>query len=230
MATPILEKISKDLAYKLQDPATAGTANGVRLSADERLGYILRGYRRLLRIVTMLYPSLIQKLFQSYYTTTTGSSNVDGQITNLDFSEVFNIYCKLPDDEDYAKAIYISPDLYLDVKSGQNKFYNPDLDRQQYYWTLRENDIYLLPAVELAYEVSYRTDIASLVEAGGYGGSVDLDIPTEHLDLLISIACSEAYMDIGEPNMVQLYKADLTEQLSLLNGLTQKKELKDETA
>jgi len=36
MATPILDIVSKDLAYKLQDPVSSGTTNGVRISAADR--------------------------------------------------------------------------------------------------------------------------------------------------------------------------------------------------
>ncbi len=228
MATPILNSVSKDLAYKLQDPVSAGTSNGVRLSADERLRYILRAYRRLLRTITMLYPVLIQKLFQSYYVSTTGTTDSTGQITTLGFAEVFDVYCKEPSDEVYFKATFVTPDVYYDIETGQNSFYVPDLNTDRYYWTRISNDVLILPAVQLSYKIMYRADVALQVENGDYDGAYDLDVPTEHLDLILSFAAAEAYTDIGQINMVQAYQSDVNAQLSLLASLYQKKEKNDD--
>lgn len=232
MATPILNKLSKDLAYKLQDPVSAGTANGVRLSASERLTYILRAYRRFLRLITMLYPNLIQKLFQSYYSQGTGTTDTVGKISTLGYAEVFDIYCREPDDEDYFKALFIAPNLYYDIQDGQNSFYTPDLNTNMYYWTQIESEIFILPAVTLQYKILYRMDIASLIEnqmsGVGYGGAKDIDVPTEHLDLILSLASSEAYTDIGQPNMVQMYLADVNYQLGILNTVAKQKEKDDD--
>ena len=228
MATPILNSVSKDLAYKLQDPVSAGTSDGVRVSADERLRYILRAYRRLLRIVTMLYPTLIQKLFQAYYVPATGTTNATGQITTLGYAEVFDVYCKEPSDELYYKATYIAPNLYNDIDTGQNSFYEPDLNDDRYYWTRQNDDILILPAVELDYKIMYRADVALQVETGDYDGAYDLDVPTEFLDLILSLACAEAYTDIGQMNMVQAYQGDVNNQLNLLASLYKKKEKDDD--
>lgn len=228
MATPILDIVSKDLAYKLQDPVSAGTANGIRLSAAERFRYIIRAYRRFLRIVTTLYPTLIQQLFQSYYKSTTGTTDSTGKITTLGYAEVFDLYCKEPSDEDYFRAEFISPDIYIDVETGQNSFYQPDLNTDRYYWSRQGPDIVIIPAITLNYKVMYRDDVASNMESGGQGGTYDIDIPTEYLDILLSFATAEAYMDIGQTDMVQLYKADAIEQLSILNNVSQKKEKDDD--
>lgn len=228
MATPILNQLSKDLAYKLQDPVSTGTANGARLSADERLRYILRAYRRLLRIVDMLYPSLIQKLFTDYFVSGTGTTNSSGKILSPGYAEIFDVYCKEPSDEIYYKATFISPEKFYDIETGQNKFYEPDLNTDRYYWTRNSTDIFILPAVTLDYKIVYRADVAADVESGGYNGASDIDMPTEYLDLLLSLACSEAYMDIGQFNLVQGYKADVNEQLAILTTNNQMKEKKDD--
>jgi len=228
MATPILDKISKDLAYKLQDPVSTGSSDGVRLTADERLGYILRGYRRLLRIITMLYPILIQKIFQSYYTPLTGTSTSTGVVSIINDAEVFDIYCKEPNDEEYFKATFIAPDLFYDVESGQNSFYQPDLNTDMYYWTRISADIKLLPALELDYKIIYRPDIIKQIETTGQGGVYDLDIPTEYQDLLLTLSASEGYIDIGQADMVQMHKNDLTEQLTLLVAVKQMKDKDDD--
>lgn len=228
MATPILNIISKDLAYKLQDPVSSGITNGVRLSAAERLRYILRSYRRLLRIVTLLYPGLIQKLFQNFYTSTTGTSDISGVVSNLTYpAEVLSVYCKRPTDEVLIKAEFVSPRDYLDVKTGQNAFFSPDINTNQYYWTRRQDDVQLLPAVQLTWEILWRQDLAQALEDGGYGGTYDIDIPTEHLDLILSFACAEAYMDIAQYDAASAFKQDANEQLALLAGEAQKREVKD---
>lgn len=230
MATPILNTVSKDLAYKLQDPVALGTSNGIRLSAAERFRYILRSYRRLLRVVTLLYPHLIQRLYQNYYTSTTGTSDINGVVSTLTYpAEIFSVYCKQPTDELYIKATYITPETYLDVKTGQNSFYSPDINTNQYYWTRRDNDIQLLPPLQLAWDILWRQDVASAMETSGQGGAYDLDVPTEFHDLLLSFACAEAYQDIGQWDAMNSYRQDAEGQLALLAGLTQKKEQKDET-
>lgn len=228
MATPILNSLSKDLAYKLQDPVSLGNANGVRLSAGERLRYILRAYRRLLRMVDLLYPTLIQKIFKSYYVTGTGTTNNAGKIIGLSNIEIFDIYCKEPTDEDYFKALYITPETYFDIETGQNKFYEPDLNTDRYYWTRSGDDILVLPAVTLSYKIIYRDDVAAKVETGGYNGPDDFDIPGEYEDLLLGLACSEAYLDIGQPDLTQAYKADVEAQLNILVTNRQIKDKEDD--
>jgi hypothetical protein len=176
----------------------------------------------------MLYPGLIQKLFQSLYTSSTGTSDATGVVGTLTYpAEFLNVYCKRITDEDYTKAEYISPNDYLDVKTGQNAFYTPNINTSQYYWTRRENDVQLLPLVQLAWEIMWRQDRAAAMESSGQGGSYDLDVPTEHLDLLLSFACAEAYMDIGQYDAASAYKQDAQEQLAILAGEAQKREVKD---
>lgn len=229
MATPILNAVSKDLSYKLQDPVSAGTIDGERLTADERLVYITRAYRRLLRLVTMLYPALIARLFQNYYETGTGTTDASGEFDASTYAEVFTIYCKQPGDEEYSKAEFIPADIYLDVKNGYNAFYDPDINTSRYYWSNIGGKIKLLPAVQLNMELTTRANTAYLIESNGYGGAYDLDIPTEHTDLLLSFAAVEAYMDIGQMDMVQGFTNDVASQLQILASLKKDKEIKDET-
>jgi hypothetical protein len=230
MATPILNQVSIDLAYKLQDPVSSGTGDGTRLSADERFRYIIRAYRRLLRMVMGLYPDLMQKIFHDFYASFSGTSGTDGRITTLtDWSEVFEVFCKETTDEDYVRASFVSPEDYLKVKHEENPFYAGDLNTDKYFWTRRSDDIYLLPAVQLSFELSYRPDKAKIIEDEGQGGAFDLDMATEYLDLLLSLACAEAYLDINQVDSVNAYNQDVASQLSLLAGLSNKMDIKDET-
>ncbi len=232
MATPILNQVSIDLAYKLQDPVSSGTGDGIRLSATERFRYIIRAYRRLLRMVMILYPDLMQKIFHDFYLESSGTSTVAGVIAlgdSVNFSEVHEVFCKEPTDEDYVRSNFVSPEDYLKVKREENPFYTPNLNTDQYYWTRRSDDIYLLPTVQLSYELTYRPDKAQDIEDAGQGGAVDLDISTEYLDLLLSLACAEAYLDINQGDAVNAYRQDVAEQLQLLAGLSNKMDVKDET-
>lgn len=229
MATPILDQVSIDLAYKLQDPVTSGSSNGIRLSADERFRYIIRAYRRLLRMVMVLYPGLMQKIYHDFYAEASGTSNASGVITSLtNWSEVFEVFVKEPTDEDYIRANFVSPEDYLKVKNEENPFYTPNLNTDMYYWTRRSDDIYLLPAVQLNYQLTYRPDKAAAIENAGQGGAVDLDMATEYLDLLLSLACAEAYLDIGQGDLAGAYKQDVNEQLALLASVSNRMDLKDE--
>ena len=231
MATPILTQISKDLAYKLQDPVSLGTASGARITADERLRYIIRAYRRLLRIVALFYPELIQKMFQNYYKPQSGTSGVTGQITDAPYVEILSVHCKRSVDADFSKATYVSPDDYNNILSGLNRFYTGDAEQGIYFWTLLNAStvptVMLLPAQTLDYRIVYRPDTISSIETSGYSG-VDIDIPKEFIDLLLSLSASEAYLDIGQVDMYNLYANDVTQQLSIFNAKTQEKDIKDE--
>ena len=81
----------------------------------------------------------------------------------------------------------------------------------------------------LAYQLTYRPDKAKDVEDGGQNGITDIDISTEYLDMLLSLASAEAYMDIGQLDLVNAYNQDAAGQLGLLANVSKKMEIKDET-
>lgn len=230
----ILIQVSKDLAYKLQDPVSSGTGPGARITADERLRYIIRAYRRLLRMVTLLYPELIQRIFQRYYKTQTGTSGADGTITDAPYVEILDVHCKRSVDATFSKATYISPEDYSNIINGINEFYTGDAEQGIYFWTLMNTTttptINLIPASALNYRIVYRPDSISTIETSGYSSLDDIDIPKEFTDLLLSLAAAEAYMDIGQADMYNLYMNDVSQQLSLLTAKQQMKEVKDEEA
>lgn len=229
MATPILDQVSIDIAYKLQDPVSAGSSNGTRLSADERFRYIIRGYRRLMRMITILYPDLMSKISHSFYETASGTTTSGGVVSHTAFSEIYEIFCKEPSDEDYVRANFVVPEDFLKVFYEENAFFTPDLNTNSYFWTRKSNnELLIMPAVTLDWVSSYRKDTAALVEAGGQGGSQDLELGTEYLDLLLSLACAEAYMDINQGDAVNSYRQDVNEQLALLANLSMKQESKDD--
>jgi len=224
MAAPILIQLSKDLSYKLQDPVSAGDANGKRLSADNRLGYLVRAYRRFLRLVVVLYPDLIAKLFNKYYLIATLTTDAAGVFDASTYAEVHEIFVKQPDEESYERATYEPPQDFQSIKLGQSEFYKPDLNDRNYYWSMLDGKVNVVPATTYDVSLTYRSNVAEAVAAGGYSGSVDFDIPFEYTDLLLTLAAGEAYMDVGDAQMIQAYRTDTKEQLELLFAISKKEE------
>jgi hypothetical protein len=181
-------------------------------------------------MITVLYPDLMAKISHSFYDTDSGTTTSAGVISHVAFSEIYEIFCKEPSDEDFVRANFVTPEDSLKVLYEENVFFTPDLNTDQYFWTRKSNNqISLMPAVTLQWVSSYRKDTAALVEAGGQGGSQDLELGTEYLDLLLSLACAEAYMDINQGDAVNSYRQDVNEQLALLANMSNKQESKDET-
>jgi hypothetical protein len=114
------------------------------------------------------------------------------------------------------------------VKNSINEFYDPDLNTNRFYWSLISGNITVLPTLLLNLNFIARPAIADAIETSGYGGATDIDVPTEHTDLLLGLAAAEAYLDLGDPNMVQAYKSDVLEQVQILAGIKQEKDAKDE--
>lgn len=227
MITSILNQLSKDLAYKLQDPVINGaTIDGKRITKDERLGYILRAYRRMIRIITSTYPQLLSKLSHLLFSNISINSNAAGIITStFEFAEVYELYCKEPTHEAYTRAIPLKPDEFLAVKHGENAFYTPDLNTKTYYWSIIDNKVNILPEITWNCNIQYRKPANPNLT---YNGSEDLSIPSEFIDILLSLACAEAYMDIGQADLVTMYTNDVNLQLGLLRAEKQEKEIKDE--
>jgi hypothetical protein len=140
---------------------------------------------------------------------------------------VYEVFCKLPGDEEWNRATRISPEEYVSTYTGYSDFYTPSYNNSTFYWSILDNKIYLLPGMEYNIFYSYRDDVASSLS---YTTDNDIDMPSTYWDLILSLAAAEAYMDIGEVNMVNLYKADVNEQLQLLATDKQQKEEKDEMA
>lgn len=229
MATTTLNRISKNIAAKLQDPVSLGTADGSRYTAADRLDYIIRAYRRLLRLVTMLYPELINNLFTNYYVIDYATTDSAGELDASAYAEVHGLYVKQPSDEVYVKATPVPASDHLTVSLGYNAFYKPDINTSQYFWSLIGGKIACLPAVQLNCKIENRKNTAYLIEGSGYDGSYDLDIPPDNTDLLVSLAAMEAYMDLGQTNMVTLYRQDTMDQLQLLAQTDKKNEKEDTT-
>jgi len=224
MATPILTKLSKHLAYKLQDPVASGTTDGTRFTADGRLLYLTRAYRQLLRIVVTLYPGLITKIFTLYYQDGSGNTTGTGTLTLTNAEEIYDLFVREPSSVDWIRCTYIEPKEYISTDVGYNVFFKPDLNNYTYYYSIINNIVKILP--QTLYETKYlfRSDIISTIETDGYTGTQDLDIPITYEDLLLALASSEAYLDLGEINLSQSYMNNFFAQFQILSTANQKKE------
>lgn len=228
MATPILNKVSKDLAYRLQDPVSAGSVDGARLTAAERLNYIARGYRRLLRFVDRVFPNLCPTLFERTLESIAGTTSPSGTIDISNYPKVFELYVKEQSSELYFKAIEVHPYNWESVKAGTNQLFKPDLNKNQVYWVEMNKTIYLTPPTTYIYRMLVRPDVINLVESTGYNGANDIDIKGENIDLLSTYAAAEAYSDIGETNKAQLLRQEVIDQLTVITQGEQTKERTDE--
>lgn len=226
MATPVLELTSKDLAYKLQDPVSAGTVDGERFTADGRLRYINRAYRRLIHLVGQLYPHLIEKVSKHVYKYEGFNTNSEGIVGITNFDDILNVYTLWTDGpSDPTRAIYIRPEEFSDVETNQNTFYTPDLNTHNIYYSVINGLVSMLPKVQylLAF-VSYKAQATTF----GYGNDQDLDVSSSLLDTLLAFAAYEAYLDLGQADLAGAYKTDAMDQLGLLGTVKQEKEIKDE--
>lgn len=233
MASTNLIQLSQDLAYKLQDPAASGTTDGERWTADGRLGYLRRAYRRFYRILTQLYPELVNKIFKAdYQVSSSGLTSATGTFDISALDDVFEVFCKLPTDEEWNRATYVMPDEYISTYTSYSDFYDPNYNASTFYWSVLNDEIAVLPPMQYSLFYSYREDTAASLS---YTDSVevgdnDIDMSTIYWDILLSFAAAEAYMDIGQADMVAIYKKDVNEQLQLLAIDKQEKEKDDEMA
>ena len=131
----------------------------------------------------------------------------------------------MPTDEEWSMATYVSPDEYVSTFTGYSDFYSPDYNSSTFYWSIIGDNVSLLPQLQYSVFFSYRTDIAASLS---YTGDDDIDIPSIYWDIILSYAASEAYMDIGDAKMVNLYGGDVNQQLQLIATVKQDKEHKDE--
>jgi hypothetical protein len=226
MATPLLNETSLDLSFKLQDPVASGDADGARMTADGRLRYITRAYRRFIRIATELYPQLVGRAFKGLYVQDSFTTDIDGNVQGIDFSNLYSIYAKwATGPTEYTKVEFVQQSDFPKVAAGENEFFKPDLNEPQLYFSVVDSNVKILPAVEYNdVQILYRRNVPTFT----YGGTEDLDIPQEFLDILLSLAAYEAYLDIGQVQGAAAFKEDAYEQIRILTVVKQERKQEDE--
>ena len=225
MATPNLEQLSRELAYKLQDPVSSGSADGVRLRADNRLQYINAGYRRLINLTQTLYPELISRIFNNSDSVITLTSNSSGVVTGLDYIEVYDILVRWPSGPTSAVYAYpLDPDEYLGVVGNVNQsFASPDLNTHTIYWTILDGDISIFPKIEYnEVTIRYKKDIVDFAYT-----TQELNVSKIYWEIILALAASVATNDLGEFNLSQAYYNDALTQLNVFNAKQQQREVED---
>ena len=227
-----LIKLSKDLSFKIFDPVSTGDSDGKLFSAELRLGYINRAFGTLIRTLETIHPKL-SKVFKNYY-----------QIVPIDFAEgyyelphnydVFDIYYHDTDSEwettPQQRASYIEPVNYKSTEAGLNDFREAtEISR---YWTIIDNKIRILPDPSTIEYFNVQMVARNYFPEFTYSNDADtipdIDIPTDYMDILITMAAIEAMSDKGETTKYQLYTNALSGKLQLLAESKKYESIKEE--
>ncbi len=234
MATPVLDKLSKDLSFKIFDPVSNGNDDGRVFSKALRLSYINRAYGKLIRTLEVIHPK-ITKVFKDYYQIVeagdltdyqeggVGNSG-DGNVYTLDKPyDVYDVYY-CPSDEaglDMKRADYVDPDNFLPTQLGLNDLYSASVENRK--WSIIDSKVVLLPAQGSSkyfnVKLFCRNYFPEFVHAGDEtpaNPAVEIAIPNDYKDILITMAAIEAMSDRGMSGKYQLYTATLNGQLQLI--------------
>jgi len=217
-----VKALSKALSVRLQDSASAGDVNGIRYTADNRLTYINSGYKRLGFMVKSLYPEIYKEVFPDLILTSSIlQSDSDGiyDYSDLNAECIKELFCKLPSDSDWNRATYVCLEDYLSTKNALNRFYTPSADTQTYFWTIQQDKIYILPELELSINFTYTRELYEFT----YAGLDDILVPSEYHHMIVSLACYEAFMDLGDAR-AQSYMQDATNSIAVLTAKLRKEQ------
>lgn len=133
-------------------------------------------------------------------------------------------------DEVYVSYIYknktysnipaskLNENRYLDALMQQNTQKEPSFEKKQIYYSLLDGKLTLLPE---ATTVNYYTEVKALfIEDFSEFQNKDTDIPItrEYKDLLITLAATEAMIDLGRTDKVNLMKAEANDSFRLLGA------------
>jgi len=191
MASPKFDELHARLSRAIEDPVTAATAaNDGDVSSASRSDYLNRAIHGFAQDVYYLLGrektrSILQNMITLQAVTITGSDTVTA-----------NVYQNLP--IDFKKTGNTFKYIFSHSKSDLDNYRNPHLD---YAFVIEGQKIYIyeLGVVQAAgagtfYHVGYRVDLTA-ADAGGFG---DTSLPTEFYDIVVELAVSLYYMDIGQ--------------------------------
>lgn len=217
MAGEINKDLSKQLAYKIQDPVATGDLNGIRVTGLARLSLLHRAQRKLLRLVEDLDKDLISNILDLGYVV--GTSSNAGIVSVDNYYDVYEVFVKPDGVETWTRAEYIEQADWATVITGQSDFYNPDLDGNRFYWGWVNDRIEIMPAVQYDVLLTY---IPALLEPT-YSTN-DINILDVYYDLLLNIAASEFHLDVGDEPRAKIYLDLVKDDILLIK----QRKLKDE--
>jgi len=227
--TPILEKLSKDLSFKIFDPVSFGNYDGRIYTKELRLSYINRAYGKLVRTLEIIHPN-ITKVFKNYYTIvnagnlnkfSSGITTTEGKGNTYELTNPYDVYdvyyYPTSSKTTMERADYIDPDNFLPTKLGLNDLYKATDDNRK--WSMIDNKVILLPegGTSEYYSVTlFCRNYFPEFDQNDSESSVDISIPNDYKDILITMAAIEAMSDKGQQNKYQLYTQTLNTQLQLI--------------
>lgn len=239
-----LKELDYSLSLKIGDPTNDNGDGGI-FDASDRVKYLERAYSRLSRIL----PKLMGKetpMFASVKSFVTQAITSDTEVRGdaikvkengkeVLVEEVEELYVKVVnikgtsrdtnDTEKTVKAIHISCDKYISVKNGENDQYTPATDKV--YYTFLDNSIYLLPRFETNTFKYSELQIVYKKDSPSFTMESLVPITNEYADILIVMAANEAMQDIARGDKVSLYTGDLSGQLAILKGYSDKIEARE---
>jgi len=216
------------LSLKLGDPVS-GNDDGEQFKQEGRLGYLIRGYARLVRMLYKLMRNnapLFAKQ-KKYHTQIITSSVfdliIDDAIVVIDTVDELFVKVEKKGSLVYkGLATYIQPDGYIAVREGINDHYIPTINGNDssIFYTKLDNKIYLLPVLNNVETENHYTEISTVFKSDAENFTINdsLAIPNEYVDLLISLAASEGMQDIARTDKVNLYAGDVANQMSILKN------------
>jgi len=226
MATPNIDQISKELAFKIFDPVSGGASDGKIFTAELRMGYINRAFSNLVRIAETFEVDKT-KIFKNYYQFINlgdqASAGADMDLSTLggERNEFIDVYYNTTGsvDTDKMRADRLEVENYFPVLTGMNTHYTP-LAGKQSYWCIVGDNLKLLPTDEQHYDVTVvaRNSFDNYTQ----GGNSDIELPGEFKSLLVIMAAMEAMSDKGDAQKYNLYANALDRQIQIMGVKKQK--------
>lgn len=225
MATPVIDQLLKDLAFKIFDPVASGGDDGKIFTKELRMGYLNRAYGNMIRLIEALEIDKT-RAFKNYYKIHAPTTPVGGDFTTttdgytLPYAyDVIDVYYSATNSGTQLKANRLEPENFLLAKNGLNSYYTPSATER--YWSLIDNKVMFLPSVVTATTTTHWFDVQMFVrdsfEDFTQGGSLDMTVPGDYKSLLITMAAMEAMADKGDVTKYQLYGNAFDRQMQIMS-------------
>lgn len=232
----LLSELDKSLSLKLGDYVN-NNDDGLLFTKAQRLKYLERAIARLKRVLPKLMlinaPLFVKTpIYEEITFTVETNKEGKGILPSRKIIDISEIYVKIGDE--YYPASRMNYDNFISIKRGKNSEYNPKItadknEENEIYYTTINDSIYLLPESSekdyVGIEIVYVPDSQG-IELNDLNMSIDINIPLDYMDLVITMSAIEGMEDIARQDKVQLYQADVTNQLTILTQYSSYKEQK----
>ncbi len=218
-----VKDLDLELSIKLGDPVK-DNGDGELFSYASRLSYLKSAYIRLLRMLNVLMDNYSPDFIKSYKYISKELSGEEAKGRKIKLveeenfiiaSNISEMYVKVDDKNINVK--YKNPSEYLRLKYNDNTTYSPSIEKENVYYTVIDNAIYLLPEFETemyeSIEVVYKN-----IKANFNSYDDEIELSEDYKDLLLEIAANFGMMDLGRNDKFQIYTSDINNQLGLVGS------------